>query len=66
MTDQIPNGIQLTPFDEDFRRDPYVVYKKLRELDAVHQDKVSLYDSSWTLTNHESVNQFRSSNLVPS
>ena len=37
MTD-IPQGIQLTPFDPEFERDPYRVYAKLREAAPVHFD----------------------------
>lgn len=34
----IPEGIQLTPFDPEFERDPYGVYARLREAEPVHWD----------------------------
>ncbi|MFK7912807.1 MAG: cytochrome P450 [Pseudomonadales bacterium] len=34
----IPEGIQLTPFDPEFERDPYGVYARLREAAPVHWD----------------------------
>ena len=37
----IPEGIQLTPFDPEFERDPYAVYARLREKAPVHFDGMS-------------------------
>jgi len=37
----IPEGIQLTPFDPEFERDPYAVYARLREAAPVHFDGLS-------------------------
>lgn len=34
----IPAGIQLTPFDPEFERDPYAVYARLREAAPIHYD----------------------------
>jgi cytochrome P450 len=54
MTD-IPDGLRLTPFDEDFFSNPYAVYKRLRLLDPVHKDDESFYEESWTISDYESV-----------
>jgi len=35
---KIPLGLRLTPFDEEFRRDPHPRLKDLRELCPVHRD----------------------------
>lgn len=37
----IPEGIQLTPFDPEFEKDPYRVYARLREAAPVHYDGTS-------------------------
>ncbi len=37
----IPEGIQLTPFDPEFEQDPYGVYARLREAEPVHYDGTS-------------------------
>ncbi len=37
----VPEGIQLTPFDPEFERDPYAVYARLREAEPVHYDGTS-------------------------
>ena len=50
---EIPDGIQLTPFDEDFRRDPYATYRRLRARDPVHRDKLSFYENFWTITDYQ-------------
>ena len=34
----IPEGIELTPFDPEFERDPYGVYTRLRKAEPVHYD----------------------------
>jgi hypothetical protein len=38
-TDRLPQGMQLTPLDDDYRKDPYVVLKSLRDLSPVHEDQ---------------------------
>lgn len=38
-TDKLPQGIQLTPIDEDFRNDPYRILKELRDVAPVHEDR---------------------------
>ncbi len=52
MSTQIPDGLQLTPFDDAFQRDPYAVYERLRSLDPVHRDEVSFWAESWTITGY--------------
>jgi cytochrome P450 len=37
--DKLPQGIQLTPIDEDFRNDPYKILKELRNVAPVHEDR---------------------------
>jgi len=54
MTD-IPDGIELTPFDDKFYSDPYEVYARLRSLDPVHRDISSFYKNSWTVTDFDNV-----------
>jgi len=46
----IPEGIQLTPFDAEFERDPYGVYARLREAAPVHYDGYS-----YTVSGYEDV-----------
>ena len=46
----IPQGIQLTPFDPEFERDPYGVYARLREAAPVHFDGMS-----YTVSGYEQV-----------
>jgi len=36
--DHLPEGIQLTPLDDNFREDPYPVLRKLQSTVAVHHD----------------------------
>lgn len=56
-SDTIPDGVELTPFDAAFLADPYAVYARLRTLDPVHHDRVSLYPNSWTICDHALVRQ---------
>jgi hypothetical protein len=51
----IPHGVQLTPNDAAFRKDPYAVYRLLRERDPVHRGGYSLSENSWAVTEHEAV-----------
>ncbi len=57
MQDQIPDGLQLTPFDADFYADPYPVYQRLQKLDPIHQDTTSFYAQSWSITGYRRVSQ---------
>ena len=54
---QIPDGLQLTPFDPVFYANPYPVYEKLRRLDPIHRDQASFYETSWTITEYATVRQ---------
>jgi cytochrome P450 len=38
-TEELPQGIQLTPIDPAFRNDPYEILKDLRERAPVHEDR---------------------------
>lgn len=38
-TENLPQGVELTPLDENFRSDPYRVLKKLREQEPVLEDR---------------------------
>lgn len=39
MTDiPLPQGIELTPLDDNFRENPYSIYRRLREEAPVHED----------------------------
>ncbi len=53
----IPDGVQLTPFDDDFYADPYPVYRRLRTLEPVHRDEVSFYPRSWTISDYNTVSR---------
>lgn len=53
----VPDGLELTPFHEDFYADPYSVYQRLRALDPVHEDTVSFYEHSWTISNYDNVKE---------
>ena len=44
---KIPEGIQLTPFDPEFERDPYGVYARLREAAPVHWDGMTYTASGY-------------------
>ena len=43
----IPEGIQLTPFDPEFERDPYGVYARLRDAAPVHWDGMAYTASGY-------------------
>jgi cytochrome P450 len=50
--DSLPNGIQLTPFDPEFQRNPHAVLDRLREVaPALRDDQLK----RWFLTRHEDV-----------
>ncbi|NKB98118.1 MAG: cytochrome P450 [Pseudomonadales bacterium] len=51
----IPDGVQLTAFDDDFYRDPYAIYEKLRRLDPIHKDAQSFFGESWTISQYSLV-----------
>ena len=51
----IPDGLELTPFDDNFYHDPYSVYEKLRQLDPIHRDQQTMFQSSWTITDYQTV-----------
>ena len=55
--EKLRDGIDLTPFNEDFRHDPYPLYKNLRESDPVHKDAFSFFGerASWTITSEHAV-----------
>ncbi len=55
--DEIPDGLQLTPFDADFYADPYAVYQRLQTLDPIHKDRTSFYAESWTICGYQRVNR---------
>jgi cytochrome P450 len=44
---EVPRGIQLTPFDPDFERDPYAVYARLRKAEPIQRDGNSYIVSSY-------------------
>ena len=50
---QVPDGLELTHFDETFYKDPYAVYKKLRTLAPVLKNAQSFYGQSWTSSDYE-------------
>ena len=50
----VPTGLELTPLDEDYRRDPHAVYARLREQEPIHFDS---FRGAWVLTEHETVRQ---------
>ena len=51
--DGVPEGMQLTPFDDTFRKMPYAVYRLLRERAPVHHGGVSQYPDAWVISNYE-------------
>jgi cytochrome P450 len=50
----IPTGIQLTPFHEAFRNDPYPVLKRLRDAEPIHRDEPL---SRWFVTGFDEVRE---------
>ncbi len=50
--DKLPQGIQLTAIDQDFREDPYTILANLREHAPVHEDREL---GRFVLTRHEDV-----------
>ena len=50
--DQLPQGIQLTAIDPDFREDPYTILANLREHAPVHEDHEL---GRFVVTRHEDV-----------
>ena len=54
-TSDIPDGMDLTPFNPQFRDDPYPIFERVRSLDPVHRDVQSFYPNSWTIASHEHV-----------
>ena len=48
----LPQGVQLTPFDESFREDPYPILHELRERAPIHRDAEL---GRWVLTRHGDV-----------
>jgi cytochrome P450 len=50
----IPTGVQLTPFDEAFRNDPYPVLKRLRDAEPIHRDNAL---SRWFVTGFDNVRE---------
>jgi cytochrome P450 len=52
MTEPLPTGIQLTPFDSAFQRDPHAVLDRLREeAPTLRDDQLK----RWFLTRHDDV-----------
>ncbi|MEE4281699.1 MAG: cytochrome P450 [Pseudomonadales bacterium] len=55
MTDSpLPQGIELTPLDEDFRADPYRIFARLRSEAPVHEDSQL---GRFIYTRHDDVKQ---------
>jgi cytochrome P450 len=50
----LPTGVQLTPFDEAFRNDPYPVLKRLGNAESIHRDNAL---SRWFVTGFENVRE---------
>jgi cytochrome P450 len=50
----IPTGVQLTPFDEAFRKDPYPVLKRLGDAEPIHRDNAL---SRWFVTGFDNVRE---------
>ena len=51
-TQGVPTGVELTPLDPTFQRDPYPVLDTLRSREPVHHDQVI---SRWVLTRHDDI-----------
>ena len=47
-----PNGVELTPLDLTFQRDPYPVLDELRGKEPVHLDQML---RRWLLTGHDDI-----------
>ncbi len=57
-----PTGIQLTPMDAVFRKDPYPVLERLRDVERVHRDQPL---SRWFITGFEEAREiFRNKDLT--
>jgi cytochrome P450 len=50
----VPTGVQLTPFDEAFRDNPYPVLERLRNAEPVHRDEAL---SRWFITGFDDVRE---------
>ena len=48
----VPTGIELTPLDPAFQRDPYPVLDRLRSREPVHHDQVI---RRWVLSRHDDI-----------
>jgi cytochrome P450 len=47
----MPSEVRFNPYNADFRRNPYEVYRRLREEDPVHRSAVG----AWVLTRYEDI-----------
>ena len=50
----LPTGVELTPFDEAFRNDPYPVLKRLRDAEPIHRDHAL---SRWFVTGFDNARE---------
>ncbi len=51
---RLPTGVQLTPLDAEFRKDPYPVLERLRNVERVHRDQPL---ARWFITGFEEVRE---------
>ena len=52
----IPEGLELTPFNDAFQADPFAVYAELREAAPLYREQNSMYTGeSWTASSYELV-----------
>src|SRR5215813_2833059 len=51
----LPTGVQLTPFDEHFRANPYPALSELRTRDPIHRDQQL---QRWLITGYEATLEF--------